>query len=1252
MMMNPFHIHKNRFKSWLYSLLFLLVLGPAAIGQQKLESNRYLSTSLLSGSPTTAAFKVFGDIPVSQFTGTPDITVPLHEVAYKELSVDLSLRYHHAIGSKPDAFPGPTGNGWAMNTGVITRISRGTTPSNFLTPVPVGINPTADADWSSNTKMQNYLKTQTIFVNDNGRYDEYEYSFGGTSGKFYIDHTDAFRIKTAQGEDILVEKDPALSTKNITLPTENQTPTGCTNSPYTNIITAKDFTYRFVLTDSRGVKYIFGGKDEAIEFTRPGMTFGEFDVNDQNTIPTSWYLTAIESPNGYKIDLNYTRGKFFLTNERALSDKIITPPNWAGNQPGYLNAPSGKRTRSTMYHPCHLDEIVTPISKVKFNWSIANEQLGYDITVSNCTEISDNGFIYFYAYPQVKDASMAGRFPNKLDNFVVSTSLGNRRKKVEFTYTNSTTTRLKLLSVKLRGDSDTPQNYPVYSFTYNTALPLPAYLSFKTDSWGYYNNKGDQYMSSSDPIYYYDLFRNAADRQLYLDSRQPDPAYTQAEILTKITYPTGGYTQYEYENNEYGRVAKFWPASISENPASASNYTGGLRIKRITNYDYAGHKATEKEYFYRKDFATGGVISSGVLSFEPRHYAYFSGAVTAPARWAGTGGAAAFTGNMTYLQYSSDALNIGSARSSHITYSEVTEKDLDGSFTVYKFKNYDNGYHDNEAENYISDNANVGDFWKDDEMNSLEIERGQLLSEEKYNSSNTLKQSVINTYNTSATRFDNHVRRIKLVPNPIFSANYPSIRYTASLVYTYFPYLESKTVTNYESGGNFVNAQTYVYNEQYRTLSSHSKTDSKGQTVLVSKKYPHDYPADATSLAMKNIHMVAPELETVTSVGGTQVNLTRTKYHAPHPGIYVPEQIQVQNGANPIEVRQQFTQYDSRGALLEQQKPGDVKEVYLWGYKSQYLMAKILGIDYATANAASSPSVFDGGEINELIVPVALQNLRNSLALSDPTAQVTTYDYFGSSMKGVYKLTDPNNKQIEYQYDALGRLSNIKNAGSGLVRASYCYNYAGQPTDCVALSATGSISASGLVLIAEPATPLPVKLINFDAVKAEKTSVLNWSTSEEVHSDYFDIERSTDGKRWIKLGTVIAHGTTNEVQNYTFTDKAPIFGSGPQSENLYRIKMVDQDGTFAYSRIKSVVFDKEGLVSFYPNPVTVEEKLNFSIEDISKVSTIQIFDSGGKLVHKGPAARQINTSNLGSGLYMVHVTYTDGSMSTHRIVKQ
>src|SRR5262249_11305088 len=106
---------------------------------------------------------------------------------------------------------------------------------------------------------------------------------------------------------------------------------------------------------------------------------------------------------------------------------------------------------------------------------------------------------------------------------------------------------------------------------------------------------------------------------------------------------------------------------------------------------------------------------------------------------------------------------------------------------------------------------------------------------------------------------------------------------------------------------------------------------------------------------------------------------------------------------------------------------------------------------------------------------------------------------------------------------------------------------------------------------------LPVTLVSFKALAEGQTTSLSWTTSEETNSDRFDIERSQNGKNWAKIGSVASHKESAVNQYYSFVDAAPLRG-----DNLYRLKMVDLDETFAYSRIENVNF--KGIALVYPNP--------------------------------------------------------------------
>jgi hypothetical protein len=111
--------------------------------------------------------------------------------------------------------------------------------------------------------------------------------------------------------------------------------------------------------------------------------------------------------------------------------------------------------------------------------------------------------------------------------------------------------------------------------------------------------------------------------------------------------------------------------------------------------------------------------------------------------------------------------------------------------------------------------------------------------------------------------------------------------------------------------------------------------------------------------------------------------------------------------------------------------------------------------------------------------------------------------------------------------------------------------------------------------------PLPVTLVSFTGKAVENTAVLNWATTEEMNASHFEIQRSSDAKHFEPIGEVNAKGDSKVLVSYEFTDTAPL--AGP---NYYRLKQIDRDGTYAFSKTISVRFDANVQIKVYPNPVT------------------------------------------------------------------
>ncbi|TDE11325.1 T9SS type A sorting domain-containing protein [Dyadobacter psychrotolerans] len=176
---------------------------------------------------------------------------------------------------------------------------------------------------------------------------------------------------------------------------------------------------------------------------------------------------------------------------------------------------------------------------------------------------------------------------------------------------------------------------------------------------------------------------------------------------------------------------------------------------------------------------------------------------------------------------------------------------------------------------------------------------------------------------------------------------------------------------------------------------------------------------------------------------------------------------------------------------------------------------------------------------------------------------------------------------------------------------------------------------------------LPVKLTSFTVKKEGTAASLSWATTAETNSESFDVERSGNGKEWKKIANVLSKGESIVTERYSLTDTSPFDG-----ENLYRLKMIDQDGTFAYSRVETVNFSLEGL-KLYPNPVVNSENLNIGVSDWSKVKSVKILNSFGVNVFEsaGSLDAGVKTNQLGSGLYVVQVIQKDGRVLTHKFVK-
>jgi hypothetical protein len=172
-------------------------------------------------------------------------------------------------------------------------------------------------------------------------------------------------------------------------------------------------------------------------------------------------------------------------------------------------------------------------------------------------------------------------------------------------------------------------------------------------------------------------------------------------------------------------------------------------------------------------------------------------------------------------------------------------------------------------------------------------------------------------------------------------------------------------------------------------------------------------------------------------------------------------------------------------------------------------------------------------------------------------------------------------------------------------------------------------------------TAMPVELSIFTAKTNERNICLNWATQTEKNSDKFEIERLAN-LTWINIGSVKASVLSNSPKKYSYTDKNLQSG-----KYQYRLKMIDNDGTFKYSKVieTEIAVPKEfELSQNYPNPFNPNTVISYSLPLASEVKLI-VYNSLGQTVkvlengfmNAGNYSVNLNAVELSSGTYFYKI---------------
>ncbi|HEY6436138.1 MAG TPA: PQQ-dependent sugar dehydrogenase, partial [Ignavibacteriaceae bacterium] len=173
-------------------------------------------------------------------------------------------------------------------------------------------------------------------------------------------------------------------------------------------------------------------------------------------------------------------------------------------------------------------------------------------------------------------------------------------------------------------------------------------------------------------------------------------------------------------------------------------------------------------------------------------------------------------------------------------------------------------------------------------------------------------------------------------------------------------------------------------------------------------------------------------------------------------------------------------------------------------------------------------------------------------------------------------------------------------------------------------------------------TIAPVELSSFSAILLENRIKLIWRTETEVNNYGFDVLRSVDRDNWENIGFVEGHGNSNSPKDYFFFDENITSG-----EYSYRLKQIDTDGNFEFSRVIEVDFGSEmnfELKQNFPNPFNPSTVLQYNIPEESNVQIV-IYNSLGMQIdiiengteHSGFYEKTWNAERFVSGIYYARI---------------
>ncbi|MBL7727282.1 MAG: hypothetical protein JNM68_06340 [Dinghuibacter sp.] len=854
-------------------------------------------------SPTAFSFQQYGSFEGTSFTGAVPVSVPIYNLQYKSLNLPLTLN-HISTGVKTDQVPGWAGVNMNLNAGgVITRqvkgltdefwfelapgssyVSGGTYNNGYFFNNPGGtlffnemrktIQPFLQYYQGANSPVMkrlphrplpykgiNWQLEDAVFWSPNPSSDvwqetgikdllpdEFHFNFLDFSGSFYF--TGENNIVVHSQRPIKIERfTEYLNVPFAPFPASNNN-TGDAVSEYMGWsawVHAGKYPKTisgFKITDNKGYIYYFGKNAEMLDqpnITNPTNEYFnsvaiEYSISHQSRATDywkadAWYLVRILCPDGKKVDLNYERGSFINAAHSTGFTRLVPGLN---TSPGIPSLSSDQDLKS----PVYLANIQSDLLTATF----FREQ-------TPTLKVTDYGM----------QSYIAGNTYQKLSRIELK-PFNQPKLYYGLQYQYDTCNRWFLTSLAQYAPGSTDS--AVYRFEYNNFSQLPPLQSYKNDHWGYFNNTSSL---SAPPAQFYDL-------------KQPNFGTTLYGSLKKIVYPTGGFTEFEYEPNRVAKVVN--DKSYTGVYDTTNILVGGLRIRKIYNGDGVTEKKLAKEYFYTNSYDRQQAdnpyynpLPSGVLSYKPK-YSWVTSVQNATKTTVFATLVNGESASSVPLQvYASSPLN-ALLSDNHVSYSQVVERNPDKSYTIYTYTDAVTNPDDAPVAGYT--NFIESPYFK---ASSKSAERGLLKQTVLYDSAGKVVQQSSKTYDAdyrnpdgslpSDTLHDAQALEAEEDVFNIYGDHYFFITGTSYKKYRYNYVLKTNTETIYDktNAAMVSESASYYDNPKHRQVTRMVSVNSMGDSLKTYIRYPQDFDNNNFLIQrMVNKGFVSAPIETIKTI--------------------------------------------------------------------------------------------------------------------------------------------------------------------------------------------------------------------------------------------------------------------------------------------------------------------------------------------------------------------------------------------------